>query len=66
MFYTMRRGEIGNRVRLVQHRLGQVEGEPGLFDAAMEESVKAFQVSAGLIADGVIGLQTFSRLYRLG
>ena len=61
-FRPMVIGERGTRVSWVQRRIGQVEGTPGVFDAAMAESVKEFQRLGGLLPDGVIGLKTFVRL----
>ena len=36
--------------------------DPNLFDASVEEAVKAFQKSAGLTADGIVGPATLGRL----
>jgi murein L,D-transpeptidase YcbB/YkuD len=59
------------RVGLVRNRLAAVGGEPGpapaepnLFDAALRESVTAFQRRFGLSVDGVVGSATLAALNR--
>lgn len=55
-------GATGPAVAWAQRRLGMAEGTPGVFDKVMGASVDAFQRSAGLAADRVIGPTTFSHL----
>lgn len=62
IFYMMRQGESGERVRWLQRRLGMAEGAPGNFDAVTAESVRAFQTKHGLGADAIVGIDTWSRL----
>ncbi len=62
----IRRGSVGPEVEDVQHRLGALglpwEGEAGVFDVATEAAVRAFQQQRGLIADGIVGPETWQAL----
>lgn len=55
-------GETGPRVRWLQRKLQQLEGNPGVFDAVTAEAVRAFQRAQGLLDDGIVGPATFARL----
>jgi GH25 family lysozyme M1 (1,4-beta-N-acetylmuramidase) len=59
-FSTMVRGATGDRVRWVQRRLRVPES--GAFDAATERALRAFQISKGVGATGVIDPRTFAYL----
>ena len=59
-FHPMVQGESGIRVSWVQRRLGWPTN--GLFDSSMSSRLRAFQRDAGLVADAIIGPQTFTRV----
>jgi SpoIID/LytB domain protein len=62
---TLRRGSTGQAVRELQYALvakGQRITVDGAFGAQTEVAVKAFQASAGLAADGVVGPSTWAAL----
>ena len=67
----LRRGSTGDSVRLIQDFLSDLrETNPGIspistdgiFGPNTEEAVKAFQRSAGLAADGIVGPSTWNAL----
>jgi N-acetylmuramoyl-L-alanine amidase len=66
-----RLGDVGPAVRDIRERLrltgdltedAPSTSEPDQFDAAVERAVRAFQQRRGLIADGLVGPQTYSAL----
>jgi len=59
-FNTMLKGASGDRVKWVQRRLAAPE--TGVFDAALNARVVAFQRNHGLATDGIIGPRTFAAL----
>jgi GH25 family lysozyme M1 (1,4-beta-N-acetylmuramidase) len=59
-FNTMIKGAAGDRVKWVQRRLGVQQN--GLFDAAMENALRAFQARKGLVPDGRVDPRTFAYL----
>ena len=65
---NIRSGERGPAVAWLARQLAQAQGrtlEPGatpLFDDAMLRQVKQFQLTEGLIPDGVVGTRTLMRL----
>ncbi|MFF2653672.1 C40 family peptidase [Streptomyces sp. NPDC058045] len=62
---TIRKGSSGSSVREAQCRLnakGAKLAVDGQFGSATETAVKAFQKSAGLTADGVVGPKTWNKL----
>lgn len=67
-------GQVGPEVEDVQRRLGEFGytfgDEPGVFEDDTEACVRAFQQERGLIADGVVGDDTWHALvsasFRLG
>jgi peptidoglycan hydrolase-like protein with peptidoglycan-binding domain len=62
---TLHLGMRGTDVITLQHDLTSLNWPThasGVFTAATRKSVKAFQVSSGLSADGVVGPKTFSTL----
>lgn len=59
-FNVMIKGATGDRVKWVQRRLGITQN--GMFDAAMETVLRAFQYKKGLISDGRIDARTFAYL----
>ncbi len=69
---TLAQGSRGERVRLVRERLQRLgyasaaSGPAEVFDTALTESVRAFQLDQGLNPDGSIGPQTLARLNQPG
>ena len=68
----IRPGDTGDEVRVIQYFLAVVgnfyDTVPtppinGEFDTATEDSVRAFQRTAGLPEDGIVGEQTWNELY---
>lgn len=59
-FHLMTQGETGARVAWVQRRLGFPR--TSLFDAQMAARLRTYQLQQGLVADAVIGPQTFKRI----
>lgn len=59
-FNTTVRGMAGDRVRWLQRHLGITQ--TGIFDAATEQAVRAFQNKKGISADGVVNPRTFAYL----
>jgi N-acetylmuramoyl-L-alanine amidase len=67
--FRIARGDSGEAVRDLQHRLavlGYDPGETGGFGEGTEAAVVAFQVARGLRVDGVCGRQTWSSLVEAG
>lgn len=65
LFVTVRRGDQGEAVGAVQHRLGYdgfEVGEHGDFDAQTEAAVRDYQRAKGLTVDGVVGPRTWAAL----
>ncbi len=70
--YALRRGSTGTAVREMQYYLYVLSlyypsippvSYDGIFGAATQQAVIAFQTLIGLIADGVVGSATWSALY---
>lgn len=63
---TLRRGDKGNEVKLLQERLRVFEGTPlvvdGDFGAKTEDAVERFQEQKGLLVDGIVGRVTWKAL----
>jgi peptidoglycan L-alanyl-D-glutamate endopeptidase CwlK len=63
---ALRRGDTGPAVRALQRKLQQAGFSPGLIDGEFgggtEAAVLAFQRSAGLLADGIVGKDTAAAL----
>lgn len=57
---TVRYNDRGANVRWVQQKLG-VEDD-GIFGPKTEAAVRAFQETAGLVVDGIVGKNTWARL----
>lgn len=69
MRFRIARGDSGEAVRDLQHRLatlGYDPGETGVFGEGTEVAVVAFQVARGLRVDGICGRQTWSSLVEAG
>jgi N-acetylmuramoyl-L-alanine amidase len=70
----IRRGSTGPEVEDIERRLESLGyacgGDPSVFDHDTEAGVRAFQQQRGLIADGIVGPETWQALvgasYRLG
>lgn len=64
---TLRRGSRGSSVIELQQRLTTLGFNPGtvdgIFGSRTESAVRAFQRSRRITADGIVGSQTWSRLY---
>jgi len=56
--------QLRERLRALGHPNAAEPAEPDLFDAALAESVSAFQRRSGLGADGVVGSATLAALNR--
>ena len=65
-FPTLRKGSISNYVCIAQDDLNtlgyRTNGLDGIFGAATENSVKAYQRRVGLTADGIVGCNTWRSL----
>lgn len=63
---TLRYGDRGTDVRVLQNRLNNIAGAglvaDGIYGAGTEQAVRAFQRSRGLVADGIAGPKTQSAL----
>lgn len=59
---TIRKGNTGAAVTLLQKKLGLPLATFGNFDSYTEERVKAFQKSRGLTQDGIVGPKTWTAL----
>ena len=68
---ALRRGDTGEAVRIIQRQLTRIAknypafgnpGTDGVFGAATEASVKAFQKHFNLTADGVVGRSTWYKI----
>lgn len=60
-------GAKGQQVIVLQHELtrhGYKVAADGVFGAATENAVKAFQKALGLVADGVVGQKTWAALLK--
>ena len=63
---TMRKGDRGEHVRMLQERLsalGYLSGADGQFGSGTDRAVKLFQEANGLTADGVAGPGTLAILF---
>jgi peptidoglycan hydrolase-like protein with peptidoglycan-binding domain len=57
---TLRRGATGERVKLIQTKVGVPTG--GIFDAGTEAAVRQFQRDKGLTPDGIVGPRTWATI----
>jgi peptidoglycan hydrolase-like protein with peptidoglycan-binding domain len=57
---TLRRGDRGDAVELVQTTIGISVN--GVFDVITEAAVRAFQRDNGLVPDGIVGPRTWATL----
>jgi len=55
---TVRRGDVGDLVKLIQQKVGTAVVD-GLFGGKTEAAVRAFQRAHGLVPDGIIGPKTW-------
>lgn len=60
MAISIKRGDRGARVKVVQRLLHLYQD--GIFGPQTEEAVKEFQRKKGLTADGIVGVNTWTRL----
>ena len=65
-FPTLKRGSLSNYVLIAQDDLNtlgyRTNGLDGIFGAATENAVKAYQRRVGLTADGIVGCNTWRSL----
>ena len=65
---NVRRGAVGNITQLIQSMLYcrgyNPNGIDGIFGSGTEAAVKAFQRDNGLSADGIVGKNTFEKLFK--
>ena len=65
-FPTLRRGSISNYVLIAQDDLNtlgfRTGGLDGIFGSATQEAVTNYQRSRGLVADGIVGCNTWRSL----
>jgi peptidoglycan hydrolase-like protein with peptidoglycan-binding domain len=70
LFVTVKRGDRGEAVSAVQHRLaweGFFEGDlDGVFGDRTEAAVRQFQNERGIAEDGAIGPKTWAALVATG
>ena len=57
---TVRIGDRGNNVKLVQQKLGLAAD--GIFGSGTDAAVKKWQAANGLSADGIVGPKTYSKM----
>jgi GH25 family lysozyme M1 (1,4-beta-N-acetylmuramidase) len=58
---TLRRGDEGQQVRVLQKLLGGLTVD-GIFGTGTEAAVKEYQTAKGLVADGIVGVNTWAKL----
>lgn len=65
-FPTLKRGSLSNYVLITQDDLNtlgfRTGGLDGIFGAATQNAVKNYQNSRGLVADGIVGCNTWRSL----
>lgn len=65
-FPTLKRGSLSNYVLIAQDDLNtlgfRTGGLDGIFGAATQNAVKNYQNSRGLVADGIVGCNTWRSL----
>ncbi len=66
---TVRKGAKGNLTKIIQRRLRSKGFNPsggidGIFGNGTYNSIKKFQKANGLVADGIVGQETWKALYR--
>jgi peptidoglycan hydrolase-like protein with peptidoglycan-binding domain len=61
---TLRRGDTGELVEIVQRKVGVPVN--GTFDAVTEAAVRQFQSKHGLVPDGIVGPRTWAATIRVG
>lgn len=57
---TVRLGDRGNSVKLVQEKLGL--SADGIFGNGTDKAVREWQAANGLVADGIVGPKTYSKM----
>ena len=66
---TLRKGARGNITKLLQEKLVSLgyntNGIDGIFGVGTEKAVISFQKSNGLVADGIVGQNTWSKLLKI-
>lgn len=60
---TLKKGDRGNEVKEVQ-KLLHLQAD-GIFGQLTEDAVKRFQIDNGLVADGIVGINTWRELYKV-
>jgi hypothetical protein len=63
----LRKGSKGRDVKTLQERLNKLKfpcgSVDGVFGTRTHESVKAFQAAKGLVTDGIVGANTWAKLF---
>lgn len=66
---TLRKGARGNITKLLQEKLVSLgyntNGVDGIFGSGTEKAVISFQKSNGLVADGIVGQNTWGKLLKI-
>ena len=66
---TLKKGARGNITKLVQEKLVSLgyntNGIDGIFGSATKNAIISFQKSNGLVADGVVGINTWKKLINI-
>ena len=66
---TLRKGATGNITKLLQEKLVSLgyntNGVDGIFGSGTENGVRLYQKSNGLVADGIVGINTWSKLLNI-
>ena len=66
---TLKKGARGNITKLVQEKLVSLgyntNGIDGIFGSATKKAIISFQKSNGLVADGIVGINTWKKLINI-
>jgi murein L,D-transpeptidase YcbB/YkuD len=65
MYYKKSNVMKGDAVEIVQAAVNPVDGIDGSFGPNTEAAVKSFQKSKGIVADGIVGEETWRQIWNL-